>query len=160
MSNDREVSLVQRLAAVPVALSLLVAVVLVLEWAAAPQTKVPFEREATIIGVRYVDVLVVDDGEVVVLAGIDVAPQEENEAGWFIEKVCPRGSVVGLDVDDLRPTDQYGRTVAVVYVRGENEWINLNALLVVKGYAVIREYGESEFNPQEWEWNPAHYPEY
>ncbi len=68
----------------------------------------------------------------------------------FVENLCPPGSEVGLNVDDLEPSDHYGRTLAVVYVSLDNLWVSVNAELLRLGFAEILFMPPSEFNPYEW----------
>lgn len=71
------------------------------------------------------------------------------DAMQFLEELC-LGKEVGLDIDDLRPRDKYGRTLAVVYVNADNSWVNLNAELLRRGYAEVLHLPPSEFNPYRW----------
>ena len=112
-----------------------------------------------IVVVDYVvdgDTISLQNGEKVRLVGIntpEVHPQEEpggREAKEFIENLCPLGTEIGLDVDDLDSMDHYGRTIAVVYVEVDGSWVNLNAELLRLGYAEIMFIPPSEFNPYQW----------
>jgi micrococcal nuclease len=83
----------------------------------------------------------------------EIGPNEEPggvEAKEFVEDLCPPGTEIGLDVDDLELKDHYGRTLAVVYVRVDDIWVNLNAELLRGGYAEVMFIPPSEFNPYEW----------
>ena len=73
-----------------------------------------------------------------------------ERAKEFVENLCPPGAEVGLDVDDLEPTDHYGRTLALVYVEVDNVWININEELLRLGFAEILYIPPSEFNPYKW----------
>lgn len=114
------------------------------------------ERIATVDYVVDGDTINLQGGEKVRLVGIDtpeVHPQEGpggREAKEFIENLCPPGTEVGLDVDDLDSTDHYGRTIAVVYVKVNGSWVNLNAELLRGGHAEVMFIPPSEFNPYEW----------
>ncbi len=68
-----------------------------------------------------------------------------SEAKEYIKDQCLYQTVF-LDVDDAKPKDKYGRTLAVVYV-GD---LNLNQQLLKKGYAEIMYIPPSEFNPYAW----------
>ncbi|MEN2999195.1 MAG: thermonuclease family protein [Acidilobaceae archaeon] len=60
------------------------------------------------------------------------------------------GREVLLDVDDLKVTDRYGRLVAIVFLwHNETHLLNVNALLVERGYAAAQDY-ENEFSPSSW----------
>jgi len=58
--------------------------------------------------------------------------------------------LIYIDVDDVYVTDIYGRTVAVIYVRYDDErLLNVNLALVNHGYADFDNY-PNEFNPNDW----------
>jgi len=99
--------------------------------------------------------------------GID-APEigtEEGagEAREFVNNLCPLGSEVLLDLDNGATygagpyRDIYGRLLAVIYVRGDNRWINVNAEELRWGLVAYPRnnwlayigFG-SEFDPYEW----------
>ncbi|MDD4352696.1 MAG: thermonuclease family protein, partial [Candidatus Gracilibacteria bacterium] len=56
------------------------------------------------------------------------------------------GNLVYLDVDNKTGQDRYGRWVAVCYLGNDN----FNLRLVDKGFAVIDDYRDNEFNPESW----------
>jgi micrococcal nuclease len=69
------------------------------------------------------------DGTRIRLVGIDTPERGEpgfNEATDFVKSLCPVGSTASLDVDDAKPKDKYGRTLAVVYCQG----VHVNAELL------------------------------
>jgi endonuclease YncB( thermonuclease family) len=106
------------------------------------QTPVPhIERIEIVSYVIDGDTIALRNGERVRLVGIDTPelwPQEEpggREAKEYVESLCPPGTQVGLDVDDSTPRDRYGRTLAIVYVKIDESWVNLNEELLRKGYA-------------------------
>ena len=102
------------------------------------------------------DTIQLEGGEKLRLVGIDtpeMGSKEElggREAKTFVEDLCPPGTEIGLDVDDLKREDRYGRTLAVVYVKTGGSWMNLNAELLRKGLAQIMHIPPSEFNPYKW----------
>jgi micrococcal nuclease len=102
------------------------------------------------------DTIVLQGGETVRFCGIntpEIGPNEETggvEAKEFVENLCSPGTEIGLDVDDLYPTDRYGRILAVVYLKVDGVWVNLNAELLRGGYAEVMLIPPSEFNPYEW----------
>jgi len=86
------------------------------------------------------------------LADID-APEywEEGyeEAREFLESLVLNKKVY-LDVDDESVMDRYNRLVCIVYVEyNSTHLLNVNFLLVRKGYAEISDY-LNEFNPSQW----------
>lgn len=117
------------------------------------------ERTAIVCYVVDGDTISLEGGEKVRLVGIDTPelrssdPSERMwaERAWeFVENLCPPGSVIGLNVDDLEPSDRYGRMLALVYVDFDNVWMNLNAELLRLGLAEILYLPPSEFNPYKW----------
>ena len=63
----------------------------------------------------------------------------------FVEKLC-LNKEVGINVDDRKYRDKYGRTLAVVLVDGRN----LNEMLLKEGLAEIMYIPPSEFYPYSW----------
>ena len=68
-----------------------------------------------------------------------------QEAKDFVSSLC-LGKTVGLDIDDAKHYDKYGRVLSVVY-SGD---INVNAELIKKGYAEVMYIPPSEFKPYSW----------
>ncbi|MBI5681391.1 MAG: thermonuclease family protein [Methanobacterium sp.] len=96
------------------------------------------------------------DGDTINIEGIGrirlsgVNTPERDEAGYqgakdFVTSLC-LGKTVGLDIDDAKHYDKYGRTLAVVYA-GDT---NVNAELLKRGYAEIMYILPSEFDPYSW----------
>lgn len=84
------------------------------------------------------------------LRSIDPVERELAEkAKEFVDKLCPPGSEIGLNVDDLEPRDRYGRVLALVYIKDGDIWVNLNVELLRSGLAEILYMPPSEFNPYE-----------
>jgi endonuclease YncB( thermonuclease family) len=86
------------------------------------------------------------------LALVDAPEKGEpgyEEAKEFVSFLCPIGSEVVVDQDDLQLYDKYGRMLAVVYCKGK---YNLNAALLYSGLAKLVRYycDKSEFGKEEW----------
>ncbi len=64
---------------------------------------------------------------------------------YFVEKLC-LNKEVGLDIDDSKNQDKYGRYLAVVIVNGKN----LNEMLLKEGLAEVMYMPPSEFYPYSW----------
>jgi len=122
-------------------------------------TRPHIERTATVGYVLDGDTIHLEGDEKVRLVGVNAPelhssnPDEgrrADEAKEFVENLCPAGESIGLDVDDLEREDKYGRTLAVVYVKIDGSWVNLNATLLKNGYAEVLFIPPSEFNPYKW----------
>ena len=80
------------------------------------------------------------------------APELDEEGGTaskkFIEVLCPVGSEVIVDQDDLQPLDKYGRMIAMIHCNGNN----LNEELVESKYGFMSTQfcNSSEFMNQKW----------
>lgn len=85
------------------------------------------------------------------------------EAAGFIVGLCPIGTEVLLDLDDLATygagpyRDEFGRLLAVVYVRSDDAWVNVNAELLRWGLRAHPHHDwlryahlPLEFDPHEW----------
>lgn len=72
---------------------------------------------------------------------------------YFTQKFC-LNKRVGLDIDDRKNEDRYGRKLAVVIVNGKN----LNEMLLKEGLAEVMYIPPSEFVPYDWtnENTPSH----
>ncbi|MEM3402672.1 MAG: thermonuclease family protein [Candidatus Hadarchaeales archaeon] len=114
------------------------------------------DKTGTVARVIDGDTIQLSTGEKVRFVGVNAPEihQEMEEGGpeakSFTENLCPPGTVVYLDIDDLEPKDKYGRTLAVVYVKVGVQWINVNAELLRRGLAEILYIPPSEFNPYAW----------
>ena len=71
-----------------------------------------------------------------------------SQATQFTEKLCPVGSTILIDQDDLQPVDEYGRVLAKVYCGNRI----LNSELLYNGYAdILTQYcSTSEFAGEAW----------
>ncbi|KKM61655.1 hypothetical protein LCGC14_1529560 [marine sediment metagenome] len=84
----------------------------------------------------------------------DIDTPESNESGYIAAKnylsSLVNNELIYIDVDDVYGTDIYGRTVAIIYVRYDNErLLNVNLALLNGGYAVLEDH-PNEFNPNDW----------
>lgn len=94
------------------------------------------------------DTIYLDNGEKVRFVGVNTP--ERGVEGYitsknFVQKLC-LNKEVGLDIDDSKHNDKYGRTLAVVIVDGKN----LNEMLLKEGLAEIMYMPPSEFYPYDW----------
>jgi endonuclease YncB( thermonuclease family) len=100
------------------------------------------ERRGLVTRVIDGDTIVIDNKTHIRLVGVntpELHPTPELdalEAKQFMEEQC-LGKKVGLDVDDAKPKDKYGRTLAVVYIDNDGSWVNINAELLHRGLAVV-----------------------
>lgn len=94
------------------------------------------------------DTIYLSSGEKVRLVGVNTP--ERGVTGYaasknFVKKLC-LNKEVGINVDDRKYRDKYGRTLAVVIVDGKN----LNEMLLKEGLAEIMYIPPSEFTPYKW----------
>ncbi|MEM4187982.1 MAG: thermonuclease family protein [Candidatus Hadarchaeum sp.] len=117
------------------------------------------ERTAVVSRVIDGDTIELEGGEKVRLVGVDAPELRSSDpaerelaerAKEFVGNLCPEGAEIGLNVDDLEPRDRYGRTLALVYVCIDDNWITLNVELLRYGFAEILYLPPSEFNPYRW----------
>ena len=98
----------------------------------------------------------VSDGDTITVDGVGkvrfvgVNTPEKGVTGseasaYFVKKLCLNREI-GLDIDDSKHQDKYGRTLAVVIVDGKN----LNEMLLKEGLAEIMYMPPSEFYPYDW----------
>jgi len=96
------------------------------------------------------------DGDTIDVKGIGrirfvgVNAPERGQSGYqeakdYVESMC-LGKTVGLDIDDAKQRDKYGRTLAVIYAGNTN----VNADLLKLEYAEVMYIPPSEFNPYSW----------
>lgn len=94
------------------------------------------------------DTIYLDNGEKIRFVGVNTP--ERGVEGYitsknFVQKLC-LGKEVGIDVDDSKHSDKYGRTLGVVIVDGKN----VNEMLLKEGLAEIMYMPPSEFYPYNW----------
>ncbi|MBQ2654543.1 MAG: thermonuclease family protein [Methanobrevibacter sp.] len=112
------------------------------------------EETATCTEVVDGDTIYLSNGKKVRLVGVNTP--ERGVEGYitskvFVQKLC-LNKQIGLDIDDSKPTDKYGRTLAVVIVDGKN----LNEMLLKEGLAEIMYIPPSEFYPYNWADSSTH----
>ena len=94
------------------------------------------------------DTIYLDNGEKIRFVGVNTP--ERGVEGYitsknFVQKLC-LGKTVGIDIDDSKHSDRYGRTLGVVIVDGKN----VNEMLLKEGLAEIMYMPPSEFYPFNW----------
>lgn len=100
------------------------------------------------------DTIYLDNGEKIRFVGVNTP--ERGVEGYiasknFVQKLC-LGKEVGIDVDDSKHSDRYGRTLGVVIVDGKN----VNEMLLKEGLAEIMYMPPSEFYPYSWTNSDTH----
>ena len=111
-------------------------------------TECHVEESAVCTQVVDGDTIYLDNGEKVRFVGVNTP--ERGVEGYiasknFVQKLC-LNKKVGLDIDDSKHNDKYGRTLAVVIVDGKN----VNEMLLKEGLAEIMYMPPSEFYPYNW----------
>lgn len=106
------------------------------------------EETATCTQVVDGDTIYLDNGKKIRFVGVNTP--ERGVEGYitsknFVQKLC-LGKTVGLDIDDSKHSDKYGRTLAVVIVDGKN----VNEMLLKEGLAEVMYIPPSEFYPYNW----------
>ena len=94
------------------------------------------------------DTIYLDNGDKIRFVGVNTP--EKGVTGYFtskefVEKLC-LNKEVGIDIDDSKHSDKYGRTLGVVIVDGKN----VNEMLLKEGLAEIMYMPPSEFYPYDW----------
>lgn len=102
------------------------------------------------------DTIYLDNGEKVRFVGVNTP--ERGVEGYitsknFVQKLC-LNKEVGLDIDNAKHSDKYGRTLAVVIVDGKN----VNEMLLKEGLAEVMYIPPSEFYPYNWADSSTHIP--
>ena len=94
------------------------------------------------------DTIYLDNGDKIRFVGVNT-PEKGVEgydtSKYFVQKLC-LNKEVGIDIDDSKHSDKYGRTLGVVIVDGKN----LNEMLLKEGLAEIMYMPPSEFYPYDW----------
>lgn len=94
------------------------------------------------------DTIYLDNGDKIRFVGVNTP--ERGVEGYiasknFVQKLC-LNKEVGIDIDDSKHSDKYGRTLGVVIVDGKN----VNEMLLKEGLAEIMYMPPSEFYPFDW----------
>ncbi|WP_179362957.1 thermonuclease family protein [Nitrosopumilus oxyclinae] len=124
------------------------------------QSKQDFDSHKCIGNAKCVSQLITEivDGDTIYTTNYKIRlslvdTPEKNESGFseatsFTAKMCPIGSFVTIDQDDLQPYDQYDRLLANVFCNGKS----LNSALLNNGHAEIstRYCSTSEFSDYSW----------
>ena len=119
-------------------------------------TECQIEESAVCTQVVDGDTIYLDNGKKVRFVGVNTP--ERGADGYissknFVQKFC-LNKKVGLDIDDAKHNDKYGRTLAVVIVDGKN----LNEMLLKEGLAEVMYIPPSEFYPYNWAGESTHIP--
>ena len=117
-------------------------------------TECHVEERAVCTKVVDGDTIYLDNGKKVRFVGVNTP--ERGVEGYitsknFVQKLC-LNKEVGLDIDDKKQNDKYGRTLAVVIVDGKN----VNEMLLKEGLAEIMYMPPSEFYPYNWAGSGTH----
>lgn len=102
------------------------------------------------------DTIYLNNGKKVRFVGVNTP--ERGVEGYitsknFVQKLC-LNKEVGLDIDNAKNNDKYGRTLAVVIVDGKN----VNEMLLKEGLAEVMYIPPSEFYPYNWADASTHIP--
>lgn len=93
------------------------------------------------------------DNKIIRLANINTPKPSENENEWrkamaYTASRCPKGSTIGLNLDN-RQGETYGRVVAIVYYKDTlGEWVSLNSDLLKRGLANLWLHPPTEFESE------------
>jgi hypothetical protein len=99
------------------------------------------------------DTFTTSEGYRVRLADINAPELGEvgyNESREFLQFLIEEKKII-LDIDNKTGADSYGRYISLAYVLyNSTHYINVNQILVDKGYAIINDYSNNEFDPNIW----------
>ena len=113
-----------------------------------PDTDCNVEETGVCTKVVDGDTIYLDNGDKIRFVGVNTP--ERGVEGYitsknFVQKLC-LNKEVGIDIDDSKHNDRYGRTLGVVIVDGKN----VNEMLLKEGLAEIMYMPPSEFYPYDW----------
>jgi micrococcal nuclease len=114
---------------------------------------ISYDRFVNVTSVVDGDTVYVDYREKVRLVGVDTPEIKDNGGvdarNYVVKRLLDKnlmGKQVYLDVDNANRKDRYGRTLAAIFLDGEN----FNTELLCEGYAEVMYIPPSEFNPNDW----------
>lgn len=114
---------------------------------------ISYDRFVNVTSVVDGDTVYVDYREKVRLVGVDTPEIRDNGGvdarNYVVKRLLDKnliGKQVYLDVDNANRKDRYGRTLAAIFLDGEN----FNTELLCEGYAEVMYIPPSEFNPNDW----------
>ena len=121
------------------------------------KTDCKVEESGKCIKVVDGDTIYLDNGKKIRFVGVNTP--EKGVDGYltsklFVQKLC-LNKEVGIDVDNSKHSDKYGRTLGVVIVDGKN----VNEMLLKEGLAEVMYIPPSEFYPYLWANNSTHIPD-
>ena len=119
-----------------------------------PDTECHVEESAVCTQVVDGDTIYLDNGKKIRFVGVNTPERGVNgyiASKNFVQKLC-LNKKVGIDIDDRKHNDKYGRTLAVVIVDGKN----VNEMLLKEGLAEIMYIPPSEFYPYNWAGSNTH----
>ena len=118
-------------------------------------TSISIDKTATILTIIDGSSFIINSGETVKLAGIDtpqLGQQGYSAAKNYLTNIA-QSKTVFLDIDNITPTDQYGRLMSVAYIEyNSTHYENVNMAMIVNNYAIPISLNNSEFNPSSWSW--------
>ena len=121
------------------------------------KTDCKVEESAVCTKVVDGDTIYLNNGKKVRFVGVNTPEKGVDGAmtsKLFVEKLC-LGKTVGIDVDNSKRADKYGRTLGVVIVEGKS----VNEMLLKEGLAEVMYIPPSEFYPYSWAGNSTHIPD-
>lgn len=113
-----------------------------------PNTYLTSEEQSVCTRVVDGDTIHLSNGRKIRMVGVNTPEKGVDgcqASKKFVEKLC-LNKQVGINIDDKKYYDKYGRTLAVVIVDGKN----LNEMLLKEGLAEVMYIPPSEFSPQNW----------
>ena len=95
--------------------------------------------------------IVIDDTRIrLSLVDVEDSGNKSMPHAEYARQICPVGGGARYNIDDMQPTDVYGRTLAVVYCEGQKK--SLNELLIISELGWVNDYwcDKSEFQYEDW----------